>query len=86
MQAVGQAIGQRRRGSFNVNIAYEDVMVLSDGQPVALSDDQRDRLKAIMDEPEIDLHVALNGREAGSTIYFSDLTHDYVTFNAEYTT
>ena len=100
VQAVGQAIGRRQRAPFTADIVYEDITVVSDGQQVALSDGQRDRLKAIMDEPEIDLHVALKGHEAGgapgetggtpggasSTIYFSDLTHDYVTFNAEYTT
>ena len=30
--------------------------------------------------------VALNGPGAEATVYFSDLTHDYVTLNAEYST
>jgi N-acetylglutamate synthase/N-acetylornithine aminotransferase len=39
-----------------------------------------------MHQPEIDLNVALNGPGAQATVYFSDLTHDYVTLNAEYST
>ena len=34
--------------------------------------------RRVMDQPEIDLRVALNGAGAASTVYFSDLTHDYV--------
>ncbi len=39
-----------------------------------------------MAQHEIDVRVVLNGGAAASTLYFSDLTHDYVTLNAEYTT
>jgi N-acetylglutamate synthase/N-acetylornithine aminotransferase len=39
-----------------------------------------------MHQPEIGLTVALNGPGAEATVYFSDLTHDYVTLNAEYST
>jgi glutamate N-acetyltransferase/amino-acid N-acetyltransferase len=86
VQAVGQAIGRLRPGFFSPDIAYEDITVVGKGREVPLSEEQRERLTAIMEEPEIDLHVALNGPGASSTIYFSDLTHDYVTLNAEYTT
>lgn len=39
-----------------------------------------------MHQPEIDLNVALNGPGAQATVYLSDLTHDDVTLNAEYST
>jgi N-acetylglutamate synthase/N-acetylornithine aminotransferase len=39
-----------------------------------------------MQQAEISLTVALNGPGAAATVYFSDLTHDYVTLNAEYST
>ena len=39
-----------------------------------------------MHQPEIALNVALNGPGEEAVIYFSDLTHDYVTLNAEYST
>ena len=46
----------------------------------------RERLAAVMHQPEIALTVALNGPGEETVIYFSDLTHDYVTLNAEYST
>jgi N-acetylglutamate synthase/N-acetylornithine aminotransferase len=39
-----------------------------------------------MAQPEIELRVSLNGRGHEATVFFSDLTHGYVTLNAEYTT
>ena len=39
-----------------------------------------------MAQHEVDVRVGVNGGSAGATVYFSDLTHDYVTLNAEYTT
>ncbi len=38
------------------------------------------------DEPEAELRIALGRGDASAHVYFSDLTHDYVTLNAEYTT
>jgi N-acetylglutamate synthase/N-acetylornithine aminotransferase len=39
-----------------------------------------------MAQHEIDVRVVLDGGPAATTLYFSDLTHAYVTVNAEYTT
>ena len=86
VQAVGQAVGRLRPGPVTADIAYEDVIVMSGGHEAELGDGQRERLTAIMHASEIALDVALNGPGASATIYFSDLTHDYVTLNAEYTT
>jgi glutamate N-acetyltransferase / amino-acid N-acetyltransferase len=86
VQAVGQAVGRLRPGPLTADIAYEDVTVLSGGHEAELSDAQRERLTAVMHAPQIAIDVALNGPGASATIYFSDLTHDYVTLNAEYTT
>jgi len=86
VQAVGQAVGRLRPGPLTADISYEDVTVMSGGHEAELGDGQRERLTAIMHAPEIALDVALNGAGASATIYFSDLTHDYVTLNAEYTT
>ena len=86
VQAVGQAVGRLWPGPLTADISYEDVTVMSGGHEAELGDGQRERLTAIMHAPEIALDVALNGAGASATIYFSDLTHDYVTLNAEYTT
>ena len=86
MQAIGQALGRNGRQALPARIAYEDVVIVEHGQPAVLDSGQRDRLAAVMQQSEIALSVALNGPGSGATVYFSDLTHDYVTLNAEYST
>jgi glutamate N-acetyltransferase / amino-acid N-acetyltransferase len=86
MQAIGQALGRDGHRSLPARIAYEDVVIVEHGQPAALGEAQQGRLTEVMHQPEIDLTVALNGPGAEATVYFSDLTHDYVTLNAEYST
>lgn len=86
MQAIGQALGPDGRGHLPARIAYEDVVIVDQGRLVATDEDRRGRLAEIMRQPEIGLTVALNGASASATVYFSDLTHDYVTLNAEYST
>ena len=86
MQAIGQALGKDGHQSLPAQIAYEDIVIVQKGQPAPLDDETRDRLGAVMEQPEIALKVALNGPGAAATVYFSDLTHDYVTLNAEYST
>lgn len=67
-------------------VAYDDLVVVRGGRPAELGEGAQERLADIMTRPEIELRVALNGSGAASTVYFSDLTHDYVTLNAEYST
>jgi glutamate N-acetyltransferase/amino-acid N-acetyltransferase len=86
MQAIGQALGRDGHRALPARITYEDVVIVEHGQPAALDEVQQARLLDIMHQPEIDLDVALNGPGAEATVYFSDLTHDYVTLNAEYST
>ena len=86
MQAIGQALGREGHTHLPAGIAYEDVLIVEKGQPAELDEVQRARLIEIMHQPEIDLTVALNGPGEQATVYFSDLTHDYVTLNAEYST
>jgi glutamate N-acetyltransferase / amino-acid N-acetyltransferase len=86
MQAIGQALGRHGHTHLPAGIAYEDVVIVEQGQPAELDEVQQGRLTEIMHQPEIDLKVALNGPGAEATVYFSDLTHDYVTLNAEYST
>jgi len=86
MQAIGQALGRDGHQALPARITYEDVVIVEKGQPAALDGVRQARLTEIMHQPEIDLTVALNGPGAEATVYFSDLTHDYVTLNAEYST
>ena len=86
MQAIGQALGREGHTHLPAAIAYEDVVIVDKGHPAELDEAQKARLLEIMHQPEIDLKVALNGPGEQATVYFSDLTHDYVTLNAEYST
>ena len=38
------------------------------------------------DAPEAEIGIALGRGVAGAHVYFSDLTHEYIRVNAEYTT
>jgi glutamate N-acetyltransferase/amino-acid N-acetyltransferase len=67
-------------------IRYEDLAVVRGGEPVPLSEGAQEHLADIMAQHEIDVRVVLDGGPAATTLYFSDLTHEYVTLNAEYTT
>jgi glutamate N-acetyltransferase/amino-acid N-acetyltransferase len=86
MQAIGQALGRHGHTALPAHIAYEEVVIVDAGHPAELDAAAQKRLAAIMHQPEIALHVALNGPGEEAVIYFSDLTHDYVTLNAEYST
>lgn len=71
--------------AFLPDVYYEDICVAEGGEakrgPLA-----GQSLEKIMAQPEISVNLDLNRGEHGYTIYFSDLGHDYVTLNAEYTT
>ena len=45
-----------------------------------------DALAHAVGGPEVDYRVALPGEGAEAEAFFSDLSHDYVALNAEYTT
>jgi len=80
-QAVGGALLDRSPLPFD--IAIEGVTVFADGG--ALRFDQ-DALNAAVRRDEVEYVVALPGEGAETEVFFSDLGHEYVTINAEYTT
>ncbi len=83
MASAGAALAGE--SALDADIYYEEVCLAMSGaanpEPV---DEQR--LKSIMHQPEISVTLDLNRGAHEHTMYFSDLTHDYVTLNAEYTT
>ncbi|HUB77099.1 MAG TPA: bifunctional glutamate N-acetyltransferase/amino-acid acetyltransferase ArgJ [Solirubrobacteraceae bacterium] len=79
-QAIGGAL--RGRDPFPFAIAIEGVSVCRGG---AALDVDRARLARAVDRDEVEYAVALPG-EGAATLYFSDLSYDYVKINAEYTT
>ena len=78
--------GQRVTDADTLEVAYGDVEVVRDGEPVALGAAACDALAALMAKPEIDLHLALHRGAGTSTLFFSDLSHEYVSVNSESTT
>ena len=94
-QAVGQALARLHRAApegtvppapLRLDIAYGPVTVVAGGREYALDDAQRAALHRHMEEAEVDLSLHLHRGAAEALLYFSDLTHQYVTLNAEYTT
>ena len=82
---IAQAVGMALPGTapLPLDIAIEDVPVLSGGAPV---DHDVVDLAAKVGGAEVGYEVGLPGDGAETEVFFSDLGHDYVTLNAEYTT
>jgi glutamate N-acetyltransferase/amino-acid N-acetyltransferase len=95
-QAVGQALARRQRGPASsgrplvlpllLDIAFGPVSVVAGDCERPLSGSEAAQLRDHLELPEVDLSVHLHRGEAATHLYFSDLTHQYVTLNAEYTT
>jgi glutamate N-acetyltransferase/amino-acid N-acetyltransferase len=84
IQAVGQAVPPCNGAGLKAAISFEDLVLVRDGVAARLSYDDRRRLAKLMQTREIDVGVRLRRGDAEATVYFSDLTYDYVTVNSEY--
>jgi glutamate N-acetyltransferase/amino-acid N-acetyltransferase len=82
VQAVGGALGGSL-APLAIDIALEGTQVCSAG--VALDYDEEALANALQGE-EIEYEIALPGEGAETEVFFSDLSHEYVTINADYTT
>jgi glutamate N-acetyltransferase/amino-acid N-acetyltransferase len=80
-----QAVGMALPGTapLAVDVAIEGVQVCSRGAHVP---HDRDALKAAVQRDEVEYEIALPGEGAETELFFSDLGHEYVTINADYTT
>jgi glutamate N-acetyltransferase/amino-acid N-acetyltransferase len=67
-------------------IAQAAGMALAGEQLEELGPDRIQAGELAAELPEAELSVNLGRGEAGAHVYFSDLTHDYIRINAEYTT
>ncbi len=85
IQAVGAALGGRDAASppLAVDLAIEGTPVCSAG--AAIDYDEQALARAVA-QTEIEYEVTLPGEGAETEVFFSDLSHQYVTINAEYTT
>jgi glutamate N-acetyltransferase/amino-acid N-acetyltransferase len=82
---IAQAVGGALRGTapLPIGIEVEGVEVCREG---AVTRYDADALATAVDRPEVEYCVRLPGEGAEAEVFFSDLSHDYVTINAEYTT
>jgi glutamate N-acetyltransferase/amino-acid N-acetyltransferase len=85
---IAQALGQALPGAapLHFDIAIEGITVAAGGAAVAHDEAA---LQAAAAGVEIEYEVTLPGdpaQPAESEVFFSDLSHEYVTINAEYTT
>ncbi len=80
-----QAVGAAMPGTapLPVDIAIEGVTVCSAGAQVP---HDAGALTRAVDREEVEYEIGLPGEGAESEVYFSDLGHEYVTINADYTT
>jgi len=67
-------------------IAQAAGMALAGEELAELGPDRIQAAELASEQPEAALSVQLGRGDAGSHVYFSDLTHDYIRINAEYTT
>ena len=80
-----QAVGMAMPGTapLPVDIAIEGVQVCSRGAYVPHDVEALARAVSV---PEVELEIGLPGEGAETELFFSDLGHEYVTINADYTT
>ena len=65
-----------------VDIHIGDVSLIERGEPAKSYTEEAG--KAVFVEEEIDIHINLNEGEFASHVWTSDLSHDYVSINADY--
>ncbi len=88
VQAVGGALGGRPGydAPLALDVAIEGIQVCAGGAAIAY--DQAALARAVQAD-EVEYEVTLGGRDsihAETEMFFSDLSHEYVTVNADYTT
>jgi len=84
VQAVGGALtSPTHPAPLAIDVAIEGVPVCSGG--AAIAHDEAAIARAVRGQ-EVELEIGLPGEGAETEVFFSDLSHEYVSVNAEYTT
>jgi glutamate N-acetyltransferase/amino-acid N-acetyltransferase len=82
LQAAGQALAGR--AAFVVDLSIEGRQVVSAG--TAVVDGDLGDLQRAVSAPEVEIELTVPGEGGETEVFFSDLTHAYVSLNAEYST
>jgi glutamate N-acetyltransferase/amino-acid N-acetyltransferase len=81
-----QATGMVLEPPFVVDLEIEGRQVVSAGEGIALDDAESRALEQAVQGPEVEYALTIPGEGGETEVFFSDLSHEYVTINAEYTT
>ena len=65
-----------------IDVALDEVALVKSGEPAP--DYTEERGKAVMVREEITVHIQLNRGDSCATVWTTDLSHDYVSINADY--
>ena len=85
LQAVGQALAGRH--PFVVDLAIEGRPVVSASTVLELDyPEEWAALERDIARDEVEFEIAVPGEGGETEVFFSDLTHDYITLNSEYST
>jgi glutamate N-acetyltransferase/amino-acid N-acetyltransferase len=84
LQATGQALGGGV--PFVVDLEIEGIQVASAGVVIDLDAETWRTLETAVESSEVDIVLTLPGEGGETEVFFSDLTHEYVTINSEYST
>ena len=85
LQSAGQALAGTGT-PFLVDLEIEGRQVVSGGQVVPLDDSEFEALEQAVTRDQVEYVLTLPGEEGETEVFFSDLSHEYVTINSEYTT
>jgi glutamate N-acetyltransferase/amino-acid N-acetyltransferase len=82
---ISQAVGMALPGAapLEFDVAIEGIQVCAHGAAVP---HDADALKEAVGRAEVEYEIGLPGHGAETELFFSDLGHEYVTINADYTT
>jgi glutamate N-acetyltransferase / amino-acid N-acetyltransferase len=81
-----QAAGQVLPAPFVVDLDIEGRRVVTAGEGDPLSADELRALEEAVTGDEVEFELTIPGEGGETEVFFSDLSHEYVTINAEYTT
>jgi glutamate N-acetyltransferase/amino-acid N-acetyltransferase len=88
VQAVGGALagppGESPPEPLALDVAIEGIQVCRDGAAIPGLD--QERLDSAVQRDEVEIEVGLPGAGGETEVFFSDLSREYVTVNADYTT
>lgn len=90
LQAAGQALSgagtNGAGGAAYLDLDIEGRRLVNGGAVVDLDEGELEDLVQAVSGPEVEYALTIPGQGGETEVFFSDLSHDYVTLNADYTT